>query len=391
MQPEKKMNKSLKCALSAFLLSALLFFAAGCSKAQSQQEQGQRPTPEVSYITIKPQSVELTTELPGRTTAYLVSDIKPQVNGIIEKRFFEEGADIKEGDILYKIDDAPFKASLKAAQASLDKAKAGLPPVQSREARYKRLLKGKAISQQEYDDVKSQLDQILAEINFLEAQVDTAKINLGYTNVKAPISGKIGKSNVTVGALVTAYQQIPLTTIHKLDPIYVDAAQSTAEMLELRENIKTKTIEKNAHENKVKIILENGSIYPLDGNFKFRDVTVDPSTGSSTLRIVVPNPSKILLPGMYVRAVVQEGTAQNAILAPQQGVVRTPKGEPVAYIVNKEGKIEQRFLTINRAIGNKWLITSGLENGDKIIVEGLLNIRPGMSVNASEFQTAEKE
>ncbi|MDY0360898.1 MAG: efflux RND transporter periplasmic adaptor subunit [Desulforegulaceae bacterium] len=390
MQPKNKYNKYLN--LAAFMLALFAITAiSGCSNAQSQQGQEQRPDPSVSYMMIKSKAVDLTTELPGRTSAYLVSEIRPQVNGIIEKRFFEEGADIKEGDILYKIDDAPFKASLKAAQASLDKAKAGLPPVQSREARYKRLLKGKAISQQEYDDVKSQLDQILAEINFLEAQVDTAKINLGYTNVKAPISGKIGKSNVTVGALVTAYQQIPLTTIHKLDPIYVDAAQSTAEMLELRENIKTKTIEKNAHENKVKIILENGSIYPLDGNFKFRDVTVDPSTGSSTLRIVVPNPSKILLPGMYVRAVVQEGTAQNAILAPQQGVVRTPKGEPVAYIVNKEGKIEQRFLTINRAIGNKWLITSGLENGDKIIVEGLLNIRPGMSVNASEFQTAEKE
>lgn len=390
MQSKNKYNKYLN--LAAFMLALFAITAiSGCSNAQSQQGQEQRPDPSVSYMMIKSKAVDLTTELPGRTSAYLVSEIRPQVNGIIEKRFFEEGADIKEGDILYKIDDAPFKASLKAAQASLDKAKAGLPPVQSREARYKRLLKGKAISQQEYDDVKSQLDQILAEINFLEAQVDTAKINLGYTNVKAPISGKIGKSNVTVGALVTAYQQIPLTTIHKLDPIYVDAAQSTAEMLELRENIKTKTIEKNAHENKVKIILENGSIYPLDGNFKFRDVTVDPSTGSSTLRIVVPNPSKILLPGMYVRAVVQEGTAQNAILAPQQGVVRTPKGEPVAYIVNKEGKIEQRFLTINRAIGNKWLITSGLENGDKIIVEGLLNIRPGMSVNASEFQTAEKE
>lgn len=391
MQPEKKMNKSLKCALSAFLLSALLFFAAGCSKAQSQQEQGQRPTPKVSYITIKPQSVELTTELPGRTTAYLVSDIKPQVNGIIKKRFFEEGADVKEGDILYKIDDAPFKASLKAARASLDRAKAGLPPIRSREARYSRLLKGKAISQQEYDDVKSQLDQILAEIRLLEAQVDTAEINLGYTQVKAPISGRIGKSNVTVGALVTAYQQTPLTTIHKFDPIYVDAAQSTAEMLELRENIRSNTIKKNEDENSVKIILENGKTYPIDATFKFRDVTVDPSTGSSILRIVVPNPSKILLPGMYVRAVIQEGTAQNAILAPQQGVARTPKGEPVAYVIDENNKIEQRLLTINRAIKNEWLVTDGLFEGDKLVVEGLLNIRSGVSVEGSEFKAEKPE
>jgi membrane fusion protein (multidrug efflux system) len=385
MQPEKN---SVKPKL--YTLCILLFFAAffvnGCSKAESQQNQGQRTDPQVSYVTITPQSVELTTELPARTSAYLVSEVKPQVNGIIEKRFFEEGAEVEEGDILYKIDDAPFKASLKAARASLDKAKAGLPPIQSREARYKRLLKGKAISQQEYDDVKSQLDQILAEIRFLEAQADNAEINLGYTDVKAPISGRIGKSNVTVGALVTAYQQIPLTTIHKFDPIYVDAVQSTAEMLQLRQNISSKTIKRNEDENKVKIVLENGHEYPLEGVFKFRDVTVDPSTGSSTLRIIVPNPSRILLPGMYVRAVLQEGIAENAILVPQQSVARTPKGEPIAYIVNKDNKIEQRFLTINRAIGSNWLVTKGLEKDDKVVVEGLLNIRPGASVNPSEFK-----
>jgi membrane fusion protein (multidrug efflux system) len=385
MQPEKN---SVKPKL--YTLCILLFFAAffvnGCSKAESQQNQGQRTDPQVFYVTITPQSVELTTELPARTSAYLVSEVKPQVNGIIEKRFFEEGAEVEEGDILYKIDDAPFKASLKAARASLDKAKAGLPPIQSREARYKRLLKGKAISQQEYDDVKSQLDQILAEIRFLEAQADNAEINLGYTDVKAPISGRIGKSNVTVGALVTAYQQIPLTTIHKFDPIYVDAVQSTAEMLQLRQNISSKTIKRNEDENKVKIVLENGHEYPLEGVFKFRDVTVDPSTGSSTLRIIVPNPSRILLPGMYVRAVLQEGIAENAILVPQQSVARTPKGEPIAYIVNKDNKIEQRFLTINRAIGSNWLVTKGLEKDDKVVVEGLLNIRPGASVNPSEFK-----
>ncbi|MCB9480267.1 MAG: efflux RND transporter periplasmic adaptor subunit [Desulfobacteraceae bacterium] len=386
------MNKFLNLTFSALMLSALLF-TAGCSKAESQQGNGHGhgQIPKVSYVTIKSQSVELTTELPGRTSAYLVSEIKPQVNGIIEKRFFEEGADVKEGDILYKIDDAPFRAALKAAKASLDKAKAGLPPVQSREARYKGLLKGKAISQQEYDDVKSQLDQILAEIRYLEAQVDSAEINLGYTDVKAPISGRIGKSLVTVGALVTAYQQVPLTTIHKFDPIYVDAAQSTAEMLQLSENLRSRTIEKNGNENKVKIILENGKLYPVEGTFKFRDVTVDPSTGSSNLRIVVPNPSKELLPGMYVRAVIQEGTAKNAILAPQQGVSRNHKGEPVVYIINKEEKIEQRPITINRAVKNQWLVTEGLSEGDKLVVEGLLNIRDGVSVESAEFKAGKQE
>jgi len=390
MQPEKKMNKFLSLTFSALMVSAV-FFTAGCSKAESQQGNGHGQIPKVSYVTIKSQSVELTTELPGRTSAYLVSEIKPQVNGIIEKRFFEEGADVKEGDILYKIDDAPFKAALKAAKATLDKAKASLPPVQSREARYKGLLKGKAISQQEYDDVKSQLDQILAEIRYLEAQVDSAEINLGYTDVKAPISGRIGKSLVTVGALVTAYQQVPLTTIHKFDPIYVDAAQSTAEMLQLSENIKSRTIERNEDENKVKIILENGKVYPIDGAFKFRDVTVDPSTGSSTLRIVVPNPSKVLLPGMYVRAVIQEGTAQNAILAPQQGVARNHKGEPVVYIIDESGKIKQKPITINRAINNEWLVTEGLSEGDKLVVEGLLNIREGAKVEGSEFKAEKQE
>jgi len=390
MQTEKKINKLISHILSFFLLSAALF-TSGCSNAESQQDKGWGQTPKVSYITIKPQSVKLTTELPGRTSAYLVSEIKPQVNGIIEKRFFEEGADIKGGDILYKIDDAPFKASLNAARASLDKAKAGLPPIQSREARYKKLLKGKAISQQEYDDVKSQLDQILAEIRFLEAQVDTAEINIGYTDVKAPISGRIGKSNVTVGALVTAYQQVPLTTIHKFNPIYVDAAQSTSEMLELRENIQSKTIKKNQDENRVKIILENGKPYPIKGTFKFRAVTVDPSTGSSTLRIIVPNPSQMLLPGMYVRAVIQEGIAENAILVPQQGVARSPKGEPIAYVINENNKIDQRLLTINRAIKNEWLVTEGLSQGDKLVVEGLLNIRSGISVEGSEFKTQKPE
>jgi membrane fusion protein (multidrug efflux system) len=384
MQPEKKITNNLIYALSAFLISALLFIS-GCSKAESQQTQGYGQKPHVTYVVIKPEPVELTTELPARTSAYLVSEVKPQVNGIIQKRLFEEGADVKEGDILYKIDDAPFKASLNAAKASLDKAKAGLPPIQSREARYKKLLNGKAISQQEYDDVKSQLDQILAEIRLLEAQVDTAEINLGYTDVKAPISGKIGKSLVTVGALVTAYQPLALATIHKFDPLYVDAAQSTAEMLDLRTNIESKTIKRNNDENKVKIILENGSEYPLEGTFKFRDVTVDPSTGSSILRIVVPNPSRLLLPGMYVRALIKEGIVEQAILAPQQSVARTPKGEPIAYVIDKDGKIQQRFLKINRAIGSHWLVTEGLSKGDKVVVEGLLNIRPGMSVESSEF------
>ncbi|MDY0132175.1 MAG: efflux RND transporter periplasmic adaptor subunit [Desulforegulaceae bacterium] len=387
MKPEKKMSNFLTCAFSVILISAALVIT-GCSKPEDQQgqPQGYGQIPKVTYVTIKPQSVELTTELPARTSAYLVSEIKPQVNGIIQKRFFEEGADVEEGQILYKIDDAPFKAALKAAKATLDKAKASLPPIKSMEARYKRLLSGKAISQQQYDDVKSELDQVLAQIRYLEAEVDRAEINLGYTDVKAPISGRIGKSLVTVGALVTGYQPTPLTTIHKFDPIYVDAAQSTSDMLRLRENLESKAIQKNEDENKVNIILENGKSHAIEGKFKFRDVIVDPNTGSSLLRIVVPNPSRILLPGMYVRAVLQEGIAENAILAPQEGVARTPKGEPFSYIVSEKGEIELRMLTINRAINNKWLIIDGLSDGDKVVVEGRSKIRAGAIVEGSEFK-----
>lgn len=366
-------------ALTA-LWSLLLLMA--CESGYGQQPV-QAPVPEVAVVTIEPQQVELTTELPGRTAACLISEIRPQVNGIIQKRHFKEGSDVKAGALLYQIDPAPFQVSYDSAKASLGKAQANLPSIRSRAERYRELLADKAVSHQDYDDAAAAVEQVKAEIEYWKAAVEAARINLGYTRVTAPISGRIGRSSVTDGALVTAYQAATLATIQQLDPIYVDVAQSSAELLRLKRNIEAGRLTSDKEKaSKVRILLEDGTSYPLEGALQFRDVTVDPATGSFTLRIVVPNPEVLLLPGMFVRAVVQEGIASQAILVPQQGVTRTPKGDPVALTVDEAGVVQQRMLALNRAIGDKWLVSSGLSSGDRVIVEGMLNIRPGATVKA---------
>lgn len=360
-----------------------LLMLAGCRNGNAQQQQAPPPPPEVATVTIQPQRVELTTELPGRTSPYLVSEIRPQVNGIIQKRLFREGSDVKAGQLLYQIDPAPFQVALDSARASLGKAQANLPSIRSRAERYRELLVDKAVSRQDYDDAAAAVQQAQAEIEYWKTQVEAARINLGYTQVNAPISGRIGKSSVTDGALVTAYQPAALATIQQLDPIYVDVAQSSAELLRLKRNLETGQLsadEKNGRA--VRILLEDGTPYSRDGKLQFRDVTVDPATGSYTVRIVVPNPEHLLLPGMFVRAIVQEGTAEQAILVPQQGVSRNTKGEAVALVVDEGGTVRQRILTLNRAIGDQWLIASGLSAGDRLVVEGMQKIRPNMGVKA---------
>jgi membrane fusion protein (multidrug efflux system) len=342
----------------------------------------------VATVTIEPRPIELTTELPGRTSAYLIAEIRPQVNGIIKKRMFREGSDVKAGDLLYQIDPAPFQVAYDSARASLGKAQANLPSIRLRVERYKELLVDKAVSQQDYDDAAAAVEQAKAEIEYWKTAVEAARINLGYTRVTAPISGRIGRSSVTDGALVTAYQMTALATIQQLDPIYVDVTQSSAELLRLRRNLATgelTTDEKSG--KKVRILLEDGTPYPVEGTLQFRDVTVDPTTGSFTLRIVVPNPQDLLLPGMFVRAVVKEGIAEQAILVPQQGVSRNPKGEPIALLVDAAGTVRQRVLTLNRAIGDQWLVASGLSGGEQVIVEGMLNVRPGAAVKAVPFHS----
>ncbi len=350
----------------------------GCSR---KKQSAPPPVPEVVVVTLQPQQTVLATELPGRTSAYLVAEIRPQVNGLIQRRLFTEGSDVNAGQVLYQIDPAPFQATLKNAKAALNKVEASLPSIRSRTERYRELLADKAVSQQDYDDAASALNQAEADTQYWKAMVDTATIHLGYTQVTAPIPGRIGKSNVTDGALVTAYQPLALATIQQLDPIYVDVPQSTTELLRLKRRVEYGHFNQNGtSQKKVKLLMEDGTPYLLEGTLQFRDVTVDPTTGSVTLRIVFPNPQEALLPGMFVRAVVQEGVLDQAILLPQQAVSRDFKGNPVALIVDANEQVQQRMLTLDRAIGDKWLVTSGLASGDRVIIEGIQKVRPGTSV-----------
>ncbi len=371
-----KLHK-LTMALAAF---ASFFLLVGCER-ESERQATSAPVPEVAIVTIQAERVALSNELPGRTSPCRVADVRPQVNGIIQKRLFAEGADVKAGDVLYQIDSALFQAELDNSMAALARSEAGMPAIRARAERFRELLAGKAVSRQDYDDAAAALKQSQADIQYWKARVETARINLGYTFVKAPISGRIGKSNVTEGALVTAQQPLALATIQQLNPMYVDVPQSTTEMLCLNERLEKGWLKTDGEDiRKVKLLLKDGAEYPLEGTLRFRDVTVDPATESVNLRMVFPNPNFILLPGMYVRVRVQEGIVEQAILAPQQGVTRDPKGNPVALIVDEAGKVQQRVLTIDRAIGERWLVASGLNVGERLIVEGMMNVRPGGAV-----------
>jgi membrane fusion protein (multidrug efflux system) len=366
---------------SVFIALAVVLLLAGCQNTQGRPAPPPH-VPEVVTVTVGTQRVVLTTELPGRTSAYRIAEVRPQVNGIIQRRLFEEGAEVAAGQALYQIDPAPFQAALENAMASLGKAEANLPAVRSKEERYREALSDNAVSQQDYDDAAAVLKQAEADVQLWKATVETARINLGYTRLTAPISGRTGRSNVTEGALVTAQQPLALVTIQQLDPVYVDVPQATSELLRLKRRMEDHHLKRNGtNQNKVTILLEDGTTYPLEGTLQFRDVSVDPMTGSVTLRIIVPNPDGVLLPGMYVRAVVTEGVNERAILVPQQGVARDPKGNPLALVVDATGKVEQRMLSLDRAIDDKWLVSSGLSPGDRMIVEGLQNVRPGDSVN----------
>jgi len=387
MEMKRTMHgKNIPIILVGILVCLLIF--TGCGKKQPPPG----GIPEVSTLTIMPQEVLLTTELPGRISAFRIAEIRPQVNGIIQKRLFTEGSDVKAGDILYQIDPAPYKAAYDNAKAALGRAEANLPSIKARAERYKELVAIKAVSQQEYDDVTSAFKQAQADVEFWKAQVELAQINLGYTKITAPITGRIGKSNVTDGALVTAHQPMALATIQQLDPIYVDVTQSTTELMQLKRRLEEGRLKHDGKDqNKVKLLLEDSTLYPQEGDLKFRDVTVDPTTGSVILRAVFPNPQKVLLPGMFVRALVKEGVNKQAVLVPQQAVSRDPKGNPFVFIVNKEKKAEPRMIVLDRAIADKWLVASGLAHGDEVIVEGLQRVRPGVPVKAAPFKEGEPQ
>ena len=292
-------------------------------------------------------------------------------------RFIKESA----GQALYQIDPAPFQTALNSALAALARAEANLPAVRSRAKRVEKLFTAKAVAQQEFDDASAALKQAEADVQACKATVESARINLGYTKVTAPIAGRIGTSSVTDGAIVTAYQPMALATIQQLDPIYVDVPQSTTELLRLQRRLADGRLTRDGdNQNKVELILEDGTKYPEEGTLQFRDVSVDPTTGAVTLRMVFPNPQGVLLPGMFVRAVVKEGVNEKAILVPQNAVSRDPKGTPMAMIVNAKGEAEIRILKTDRAIGNQWLVMDGLAPGDQLITEGLQKIRPGAPV-----------
>jgi membrane fusion protein (multidrug efflux system) len=333
--------------------------------------------PEVAYVTMNTKPAVTTTELSGRTSAYLVAEVRPQVGGIIQKRLFTEGSDIKAGQPLFQIDPALYQAALARAEAQLS-------TLQLKEKRLKELLAEKAVSRQDYDDTSAALKSV-------QAEVQTARINLKYTTITAPISGRIGKSNVTVGALVTAHQPVALATIQQMDPMYVDVSQSTTDVFRLRRQIQEGQIDPNASQQKnVRLFLDDGTEYPLKGNLQFRDITVDPTTGSVILRIVFPNPKGMLLPNMFVRAVIQEGLHKNAMLIPQQAVSRDPKGNPFTLTVDIGGKVEKRQIKLDRAVKDAWLVESGLADGDRGIVEGMLKIKPGMTVKTVPYENSGK-
>ncbi|WP_156875230.1 efflux RND transporter periplasmic adaptor subunit [Thermodesulfovibrio thiophilus] len=387
--------KNLKIKKKPFVIVCIVIavlIIAGIVIKMTGKKQAQPMLPEVSVIKIQTEEVLLITELPGRTTSYRVAEIRPQVSGILLKRLFTEGSKVNAGQVLYQIDPEPFKAALDNAKASLTKAEANLPSIKTRFERYGQLVKVNAISKQEYDDIKSQYEQAQADIDYWKAQVRIAQINLGYTRITAPITGIIGRSNITEGALVTAYQQMELTRIQQLDPIYVDIPQSTTELALLKRRLEEGRIKyAGEDQEKIKLILEDGSIYSLEGLLQFRDVTVDPSTGTVILRAIFRNPEGTLLPGMFVRAQIKEGVNKNAILLPQECVLRDSKGNPYVYIVDRQSKVQVRPIVIDRAIGNKWLVSSGLSEGELVIIEGLQKIRPDISVKAVYYAPKKTE
>ncbi|MGE5190135.1 MAG: efflux RND transporter periplasmic adaptor subunit [Gemmatimonadota bacterium] len=372
-----------------WILSAapvLLAAVAACNQTGANAPKGPPPPPEVAYVAIETRPVTLTMELPGRISAHLVAEVRPEVGGIILKRLFTEGGDVKAGEVLYQIDPSTYQAAYASAKAALARAEADVMPRLLKAERYKELVAINAVSRQDADDAEAALRQAEADVEGAKAALETARINLAHTQVTAPISGRIGRSAVTTGALVTANQATALATIQKLDPVYVDVTQSSANLLKLREKLAAGKLRRDARGAVVKLLLEDGTAYPLTGTLKFSDVTVEPGTGSVTIRTVFPNPKGILLPGMYVRAVLDEGVDENGILVPQRGVTRDPTGRAMALVVGAGDKVESRILEVSRVVGENWLVEKGLAAGDRVIVEGLQRARPGVEVRPVPFE-----
>ncbi|WP_175685026.1 efflux RND transporter periplasmic adaptor subunit [Burkholderia anthina] len=359
-------------------------FLAACGKKESAPPP---QTPEVGVVTVQPQNVPVFTELPGRTSAFLVAQVRARVDGIVLRREFTEGGDVKAGQRLYKIDPAPYIAALNSAKATLAKAQANLVTQNALVARYKVLVAANAVSKQDYDNAVATQGQAAADVAAGKAAVDTAQINLGYTDVVSPITGRVGISQVTPGAYVQASQATLMSTVQQLDPVYVDLTQSSLDGLKLRQDVQSgrlKTTGPGAA--KVSLILEDGKTYPESGKLQFSDVTVDQTTGSVTIRAVFPNPGRVLLPGMFVRARIEEGVNENAFLVPQIGVTHDQKGQAIAMVVNASNKVEPHPLKTTGMQGQNWVVEGGLEAGDRVIVQGVDKVRPGATVKAVPAQ-----
>ncbi|MGF6424264.1 multidrug efflux system membrane fusion protein [Lelliottia sp. 489] len=368
--------------LSGFIVCSALL--AGCDGSDNAQQGAQ--VPQVTVFVVKSAPLAVTTELPGRTDAFRVAEVRPQVSGIILRRNFVEGSDVKAGDSLYQIDPASYQAAYDSAKGELVKAEAAANIAHLTVKRYVPLVGTQYVSRQEYDQAVANARQADASVTAAQAGVETARINLAYTKVSSPINGRIGKSSVTEGALVTNGQASALATVQQLDPIYVDVTQSSNDFMQLKQS----SLQKGDGTSSVQLLMENGQPYAEKGTLQFSDVTVDESTGSITLRAVFPNPKHMLLPGMFVRARIDEGVQPNAILVPQQGVTRTPRGDATVLVVNAKEQVETRSVVAPQAIGDRWLITNGLKEGDRVIISGLQKVHPGATVVATPDSAATK-
>ncbi|KQN34802.1 hemolysin D [Sphingomonas sp. Leaf407] len=359
---------------------ALALILSACGGGEQQPQQAPQGPPQVGFVTVRTEPVTLTTQLPGRTAAFETSEVRPQVNGLILARLFQEGDYVRRGQPLYRIDPAPYQAAVASARAALTRAQAAIASTRNLARRYGELVKINAISRQEFENATTTAQQAEADIAAQRAALRQAQIDLSRTTITAPISGRIGRSVSTTGALVSAAQTEALTTIQRLDPVYVDIQQSSADVLKLRQQLMGGDLSRGAAASRVRLKLEDGSTYPIEGTLRFTDVTVDPATGTQVIRAVFANPRGLLLPGMYVRAELVEGTQGDGILVPQRAVTRDPKGNATAMVIGQDGKLSPRPLTTSRTVGDAWLVTGGLKPGDKVVIEGAMNLQPGTPV-----------
>ena len=377
-----------KRLIVGLLLEAVAVLGSGCG---SHSAPPPPPKPAVAVVYLQPQAVSLTTELPGRVSPVRSADVRPQVSGVLLKRLFKEGAVVVAGQQLYEIDPAPYEAALASSRATLAHARASVTAARLTVERYKALVEAHAVSRQDYDNAVATLEQDQADVASGEAAVRTAEINLAYTKVYSPITGRTGRSAVTEGALVTADQTTSLVTITQLDPVYVDLTQPSTTLLRLKRELATGQIRHvDANQAPAKLLFEDGSPYKSPGALQFSEVTVDQGTGSVTLRAIFPNAQGLLLPGMFVRATIEEGVRQGAILAPQQGITHAPDGSATALVVGANDTVEKRSIELDRALGDEWLVTHGLAAGDRLIVSGVQKVKPGMQV-AVRQQAAARE